>query len=533
MDKPNLSLVPIERHLPLLISTENGCHWFSAGLPVEVLKDDLWRFTSRFYSHDLFSPAGKAIILDIGARSGLFALHFASLGGAINVVVVEQNKALLSALTDTVRQSGLDNISCFSNLGEAGGYINTISGAAGGFIDLVIVDKDEFNYHALETLAREFRFGHLCGEFDMSATRAVDLFRLSQRAAQTFFWRKGTQQTPMSGEAGTGIEVSIVVPMYNVEKYLEKCLKSVVQQTLASKEIILVDDGSPDASGRIADEWAARYPEIRVIHQDNGGCAAARSRGLAEARGAYVAFVDSDDWIDAPMFERLYDAAVTNNAEVAQCGFREVYVDDGVSIPRFEEFRDVSASMDGCIIVDVNDLMTLQPTIWRRIYKTNFLRHHGIEFPRHIPRYDDLPFQFEVFMRTTRIVCIPEIYYNYRLGRVGQDVMANDERLYVHFDIFEILRDKVAELADAAVELELIKVKINTHSWGFKKINWKLKWRYAMWASRDIFGRRLLVGRWTVFRIAWKASRIKAVLALLFDLLLPAGIGKFGRARKA
>ncbi len=527
MADPVLSIVPIERHLPSLQQAEDGFHWFSAAIPDKVLEDDLWRFKTHFYSHALFSPAENAIVLDIGARSGLFTLHFASLGKSINVVAVEQNEALFGALTDTVRQCCLDNISCFSTLDEATRHIKAIRGSNGGIIDLVLVDKHAFDFHAFELLAREFRFGHLCGEFDISAVRAVDLYRLSGNAARSFYWQKGAHRIPMSGMAGTGIEVSIIVPMYNVEKYLEKCLESLVQQTLESKEIILVDDGSPDASGRIADEWASRHPGIRVIHQENGGCAAARSRGLAEARGAYVAFVDSDDWVDTPMFERLYAAAVANNADVTQCGFREVYVDDGVSIPRFEEFRDVSEGKEDDIIVDVRDLMALQPTIWRRIYKTEFLRHNGIDFHGDLPRYDDLPFQFEVFMRTPRMVCIPEIYYNYRLGRVGQDVTADDERLYVHFDIFRILRDKVAELADAAVERELIRVEINTHLWGLGKINRKLKWRYAVWASRDIFGRRLMVGRWTAFWIAWRASRLNAVLAMLVDLLLPHGTGKY------
>jgi len=533
MANTNFKISTIERYLPLLHLTGDRFHWFSGALPEKVLKDDLWRLTTHFYSHELFSPGRNAVVLDLGARSGLFALHFASLGSGIRVVAVEQNIDLFTALNATVMYSGFENITCFHSIDDATNYLDTICADDGKYIDLVFVDKDAFSYPLLENLARDFSFGHLCGEFEMSAVRAVDLFRLSQHSSQTFFWRMGTRQIPMSGEASTRIDVSIVVPMYNVEKYLEKCLESLVKQTLESKEIILIDDGSPDSSGRIADEWATRYPEIRVIHKENGGCAAARSRGLAEARGSYVAFVDSDDWVETPMFEQLYEAAATNNADVAQCGFREVYVDDGISVPRYEEFRDLGDGLVGCIIVDVMDLMTLQPTIWRRIYKTDFLRHHSIDFPHHIPRYDDLPFQFEVFMRTSRMVCIPEIYYNYRLGRIGQDVTANDERLYVHFDIFELLREKISELASAAIERELIKVEVNTHIWGLEKIRWKLKWRYAVWASRDIFGRRLLVGRWAAFRIVWKASRTNAVFALLVDLLFPGDIGKFRSARKS
>jgi len=522
--------VPIDHHLPWLPPAADGCRWFSAALPVKVLEEDLWRYKTHFYSHELFSPGGKAVVLVVGARSGLFALHFASLGKSVSVVAVEPNPALFGALTDTLGLCRQNNISCFPTYSEACTYINTLD--VDGFIDLALIDRHAFDYQTLATLARQFHFGHLCGEFDPAASRAIDLYRFSGSFARTFFWQKGVHRLPMSGTASTGIEVSIVVPMYNVEKYLEKCLQSLVDQTLERKEIILVDDGSPDASGRIADEWANRYPEIRVIHQENGGCAAARSRGLMEAQGDYVAFVDSDDWVDAPMFEHLYEAAVTNNADVSQCGFREVYVDDGVIIPRFEEFRDVSEGAEDCVVVDARDLMTVQPTIWRRIYKTEFLRHNGIDFHSDLPRYDDLPFQFEVFMHTSRMVCIPEIYYNYRLGRVGQDVTADDERLYVHFDIFRILRGRVAELADAAVERELVRVEVNTHVWGLQKIKRELKWRYVRSSSRDIYGQRQLLGRWAVFRVAWKASRKYAVLALLADLFLPGNAGKFADTRK-
>ena len=358
----------------------------------------------------------------------------------------------------------------------------------------------------------------------MSVTRVVDHYRLSQRSSQNSFLRSDTQRATLPGKTGTGIDVSIIVPVYNVEKYLPKCLESITNQTLGSREVILVDDGSLDSSGRIADEWATLYPEIRVIHQENAGCAAARSRGLAEARGSYVGFVDSDDWIDAPMFEQLYNAAVTNNAEVAQCGFRKVYVEDNVSIPWVEEFRDLGTGRGGGIMVDVKDLMTLQPTIWRRIYKMDFLRHHEIDFPRHIPRFDDLPFQFEVFMHTPRMVCIPGIYYNYRLGRVGQDVALNDERLFVHFGIFSVLRKKVAELADVRIDRELAKVEVKTHVWGVTKIKWSLKWDYAICAARDIFGHRSLTECWDIIRDAWKMSWRKGlptILGALIIIILP------------
>ena len=119
MIESKLLFVSIEHHLMLPQSTKDGIHWFSAALPCNILKDDLRRLKAHFYSHNLFLPVVNGIVLNIGARSGLFALHFASMGGAINVVAVEQNRELFGALTDTVRQSGLDNISCFPTLNEA------------------------------------------------------------------------------------------------------------------------------------------------------------------------------------------------------------------------------------------------------------------------------------------------------------------------------------------------------------------------------------------------------------------------------
>ena len=100
-------------------------------------------------------------------------------------------------------------------------------------------------------------------------------------------------------------ELTVVIPVYNVEKYLSKCIESILNQTLPVDEIILVDDGSKDRSGEIADEYAAKYNNIKVIHQENGGLSAARNTGIDAATKEYIAFVDSDDYIDSIMYERL------------------------------------------------------------------------------------------------------------------------------------------------------------------------------------------------------------------------------------
>lgn len=118
--------------------------------------------------------------------------------------------------------------------------------------------------------------------------------------------------------------ISVIVPVYNIEKYLERCVESVRNQTYKNLEILLVDDGSTDSSGALCDELAQRDERIRVLHKENGGSSSARNLGIAQAKGEYLGFVDSDDYISQDMYELLYEAVVEYNAEIAQVGRDEI-----------------------------------------------------------------------------------------------------------------------------------------------------------------------------------------------------------------
>ncbi|HAZ6076644.1 TPA: glycosyltransferase family 2 protein, partial [Enterococcus faecium] len=111
-----------------------------------------------------------------------------------------------------------------------------------------------------------------------------------------------------------------IVPIYNVEKYLRKCVDSLLSQTLKEIEIVLVDDGSPDASGEIADEYQKKYSNVKTIHRENGGLGPARNTGIENATGEYVAFLDSDDWVESDMYEKLYLVASKENADIVVSG---------------------------------------------------------------------------------------------------------------------------------------------------------------------------------------------------------------------
>ncbi len=163
--------------------------------------------------------------------------------------------------------------------------------------------------------------------------------------------------------------ISVIVPIYKVEAYLDKCVQSIVDQTYRDLEIILVDDGSPDRCGAMCDEWAKKDPRIRVIHKENGGLSDARNAGMAVAAGEYIGFVDSDDWIEPRMYELLYQALQETGAQIAECK-REDFSDttspthfDGRPIdPQTFTAEEALAELicDG----------TLRQTVWNKLYRT-------------------------------------------------------------------------------------------------------------------------------------------------------------------
>lgn len=148
--------------------------------------------------------------------------------------------------------------------------------------------------------------------------------------------------------------ISVIVPVYKVEQYLNKCIESIVSQTYQNMEIILVDDGSPDLCPGICDEWAERDERIRVIHKENGGLSDARNTGIENAHGNYLVFVDSDDYVDRTMIEKLYVRIIDDHSELALCG---IYgVDYG---GRIEPISDLETS-----VWDQNDF-------WDNFYKNS------------------------------------------------------------------------------------------------------------------------------------------------------------------
>ncbi len=162
--------------------------------------------------------------------------------------------------------------------------------------------------------------------------------------------------------------ISVIVPVYNVQNYLSKCINSILNQTFTDLEIILVDDGSTDNSGAICDEYANKDSRIKVIHKANGGLSDARNAGLDICTGDYIGFVDSDDWIALDMYETLYNFATKENLDVAMCGSSDVYDNRVIGTHKFNPIV-LTNTEDIIVELFVNRRGGTAIPVWNRIYK--------------------------------------------------------------------------------------------------------------------------------------------------------------------
>ena len=203
--------------------------------------------------------------------------------------------------------------------------------------------------------------------------------------------------------------VSVIVPVHNVESYLPRCIDSILAQTYTDFELILVDDGSPDRSGAICDEYAAKDSRIRVIHKENGGVSSARNAGLAAAKGDFIGWVDADDIVEKDMYEVMIRVAKLNNADIVQCQHnRENILNNS---PRSEIFTE----MTGTDFVKRIFLMsganyTNQVSLWSKIYRKDLFQ--DIVFP--LGRtYEDEQETYKVCLKANKLIEIPDILYHY------------------------------------------------------------------------------------------------------------------------
>lgn len=203
--------------------------------------------------------------------------------------------------------------------------------------------------------------------------------------------------------------LSIIVPVYNAEHYLSSCLESIARQTLRDFECILVDDGSPDSSGAICDEWAARDSRFRVIHKQNAGTAAARNTGLETARGEWAAFIDNDDTIEPTMYEELLAAADRADAELVACGYVLDFGDPKKNVRVLWPGGDLTR----CLMLKSGEKSHIANYIWVKVAKKTLYTRNNIRFNEDVGISDDVLASFFLVFYARKTALVNKAFYHY------------------------------------------------------------------------------------------------------------------------
>lgn len=252
------------------------------------------------------------------------------------------------------------------------------------------------------------------------------------------------------------IGISVIVPVYKVGPYLRQCVDSILRQTYKSIEIILVDDGSPDDCGAVCDEYARKDSRIRVIHKPNGGLSDARNAGIDLARGEFIGFVDSDDWIDDDMFESMHALAIARRADISICGKYEVR-DGHVILP---PFSPADAQVSVCSRMEALKALTedirIDSHAWNKLFRRELF--DSIRFPVG-KLYEDIYVMHRLFDRAERIVVAwePKYYYRVRTGSIvtSADYLSRIDLCDAFASRCDFLQESHPELAGTATSVWL------------------------------------------------------------------------------
>lgn len=205
------------------------------------------------------------------------------------------------------------------------------------------------------------------------------------------------------------IKISIIVPVYNTEKYLRRCIDSILQQTERAIEVILVDDGSSDESGHICDEYAVKDNRVVVIHQNNAGVSTARNRGIDVANGQYIGFVDADDWIEPVMYSRMLEEAIADDTDIVMCDAVTVYTTEKKEMDTIAQLLKNTNLNKEDLVPEL--LLEMAGSACRCIYRAGLIKDNRIEFPLDVKFSEDRVFNLYAMGHANKIKYIKEAYY--------------------------------------------------------------------------------------------------------------------------
>ena len=251
-------------------------------------------------------------------------------------------------------------------------------------------------------------------------------------------------------------KVSVIIPVYNVEKFLKKCLESLINQTLRDIEIICINDGSTDNCLSILNSYAKEDNRIIVLNQTNQGQSCARNAGLAIAKGEYIGFVDSDDWIDLDFYEKLYTAAKKYNSDIAAAGIKRLRPYKWKYHLKIANEEYTENTDKKFLLCDVPD----KCYVWNKIYKTSELKKYNITFEPHV-FFEDRCFTAETLIKLKCLVTVPDTYYNYWTNNKStvktKSPKKSKDSEYTYNKMMQYLKDNNINLDHYFLDLKKIK----------------------------------------------------------------------------
>lgn len=228
------------------------------------------------------------------------------------------------------------------------------------------------------------------------------------------------------------IKVSIIMPVYNVEKYVGRAIESIQNQTLKEFEFLIVDDGTPDRSGKICDRYAKQDSRLKVIHKENGGAPSARNAAIDIAKGEFLYFMDSDDWVEPTMLQDMYDFAKKNHSQMVIAGFYidtyysdEKYVTSDYRVPTSVVYQSQSEFRKNAYKLFDRNLLY---TPWNKLIERAYIMEHEIRFPNTF--WDDFPFNLYVVRDIERVSVMKQQYYHFIRARAESETAAYRDNMY-------------------------------------------------------------------------------------------------------
>lgn len=282
--------------------------------------------------------------------------------------------------------------------------------------------------------------------------------------------------------------VSIIVPVYKVEAYLNRCVRSILNQSYANIEVILVDDGSPDNCPQICDEWADVDNRIKVIHKENGGLSDARNAGLKVAKGAYICFVDSDDYVSDKYVEALYKMICHNNTEISAVYLKEVISTELEVDEILEKYQPEVVFEDEEALRQLFSNNTFCNFAWNKMYKKELF--DDIQFPVG-KKMEDLGTTYKLLLKTRKIAyCSNALYYYYQ----REDSILHKPDFDFYRDKFELSRERYEILRDIYPNMKendffFLKILLETYPRlysSFEDYNWKREARNTFQKCKEM-----------------------------------------------